>query len=76
MGYRNFALGSVAASLIIAAAGYPVSAAAQAAPDLGTLTAHKLRQTSARQDHEHGANHSGDCARQSQHKTQRLHHAG
>ena len=39
MGYRNFALGSVAASLIIAAACYPVPAAAQAAPDLDTLTA-------------------------------------
>src|SRR4051812_18355023 len=39
MGYRNFALGSIAASLIIAAGGYGAPAAAQAAPDLNTLTA-------------------------------------
>jgi mandelamide amidase len=39
MGYRNFALGSVAASLIFAAGYHPVPAAAQTAPDLDTLTA-------------------------------------
>jgi indoleacetamide hydrolase len=39
MGFRNFALGSVAASLIVAAGSHPTPAAAQAAPDLDTLTA-------------------------------------
>jgi Asp-tRNA(Asn)/Glu-tRNA(Gln) amidotransferase A subunit family amidase len=39
MGYRKFALGSLAASLIIAANSFPVPAVAQAAPDLDSLTA-------------------------------------